>query len=225
MLFGEHLRPAAGAAPAAWIDAARRGPHGTVGALVPNDHSAVLRVHPPPPNEGDWWSAYRDVFVAVAVVGARHTTSPDRAWYAVWDGHGYDSGASVIAWRDPPAADHERRARERERERAREEGERRNAAVRAALTDVPAFDLPDRRYHLLTGPVDAVAGFRYPDSAADWRNPDLWWPEDRAWFVATDVDIWSLYVAGGEAFVAEVAAAAPTPTDRVTLHDRLEGEA
>ena len=29
-----------------------------------------------------------------------------------------------------------------------------------------------------------------------WRNPDPCWPADRAWFLATDVDFWSLDVGG-----------------------------
>jgi len=32
--------------------------------------------------------------------------------------------------------------------------------------------------------------------AAAPQPPDLWWPEDRAWFVATDTDLSWLYVGG-----------------------------
>jgi hypothetical protein len=46
--------------------------------------------------------------------------------------------------------------------------------------DGPAFETCQRRYHLLRGPVFAAAGMVQP--------PDLWWPEDRAWFLAGDPD-------------------------------------
>lgn len=34
--------------------------------------------------------------------------------------------------------------------------------------------------------------------------PNLWWPEDRAWFVATDVDDTSTYVGGSRACIAAI---------------------
>ena len=74
----------------------------------------------------------------------------------------------------------------------RSDDERRNATIRTALNQVPRFDLPDRTYYLLEGSVSAVTQLRYPDSSGEWRNPDLYWPADRRWFVATDVDFWSL---------------------------------
>ncbi len=55
-----------------------------------------------------------------------------------------------------------------------------------------------------------------------WRQPDLWWPADRAWIVCTDVDIWCNYVAGPQALVDEVAAAVTTETHLVARTDDLE---
>jgi len=182
--FADDVRPADSAAPAAWIAGACRGAWGTVGALVPHEHAVVLRVHPPDPGIADWWSAYRDVYEVVASVGAQHTSRPKRAWFALWEGHGFTDGAHVGA---------------------------------------PTFDLPHRRYFLLTGPVRAVTGFRVPGSST-WHNPDLFWPDDRQWFVATDVDLWSLYIGGTTRFVDALASSVPTPTEVVALDRPLEVE-
>jgi hypothetical protein len=57
--------------------------------------------------------------------------------------------------------------------------------------------------------------------AGDWRRPDLFRPDDRRWFVAGDVDVWSLYVAGDSAFTAEVRATAVTSCEVVTPSDGL----
>ena len=43
--------------------------------------------------------------------------------------------------------------------------------------------------------------------------------------MATDVDIWSLYVAGSAALVDELSARSPTPVERVALDTPLEPEA
>ena len=146
MIFGDALRPAAATASAAWIAPTLRGSMGTVGALVPNSYSSILRIHPPPPIPGDWWATYRELYERVAKTGARHTTSVDRAWFAVWEGHGFDTAATRLAWPDPPAHDAERRAREAERAQLHDADRHRNAAISAALRPIPRFDLPDRTY-------------------------------------------------------------------------------
>ena len=82
---------------------------GTVGALVPNSYSSFLRIHctalrfpatggPPTVMCTQSWprSAHR------------HTSTVDRAWFAVWEGHGFDTAETRLAWPDPAADDAER---------------------------------------------------------------------------------------------------------------------
>ena len=222
MMFGNALEPADGTASTAWLDDACQGEWWTVGALIPNHYESVLRVHAPAPCD-DWWSAYRELFETVTSVGERHTSSPDRAWYAVWEGHGFDSSSAFVAWADPPVDEAERRARETERQQVRDAQARQNMAIRAGLARMPRFDRPGRNYFLLTGPVAAVSEIRYPDHA-DWRNTDLFWPDDREWFVGTDVDFWSLYIGGSSSFTDEIADSVPTPSALVELDLPLEVE-
>ena len=86
---------------------------------------------------------------------------------------------------------------------------------------MPRFDLPDRTYYVLNGSVSAVTHLCYPDSSGEWRNPDLYWPDDRRWFVATDVDFWSLFIGGDSDFIAELAGHLPTRSSLVTPAHRL----
>lgn len=59
---------------------------------------------------------------------------------------------------------------------------------------VPLIAMPQRRMALLRGPVRAAgtafSGRGWPESAS------LWWPDDRSWCVATDIDLMSTYVGG-----------------------------
>ncbi|MGW3010125.1 hypothetical protein ACWC9R_14990 [Streptomyces sp. NPDC001219] len=73
----------------------------------------------------------------------------------------------------------------------------------------PKVRLSGRAYALYEGPVEAAtamgdrsAGVFFPQS------PNLWWPRDRAWCVATDVDLSSTYI-GCSARLAEQLAGAP----------------
>ena len=72
-------------------------------------------------------------------------------------------------------------------------------------------------------PVGAVASLRDPASGR-WRNPDLFWPDGRRWFVATDVDFWSLYVGGDNDLIADLADSIATPTEAVTRSYQFEIE-
>lgn len=102
---------------------------------------------------------------ALASLLARHTATPERCWFAVWDGFGcLDFGA------DQP----------------------------------PSFEIPHRRLLLLTGPVTAVlASLCAPPW---WQSPTLWWPDDRAWCVETEVDMMSTYLGGTRQCIEELAA-------------------
>ncbi len=86
-----------------------------------------------------------------------YTTTPDRCWFAVWDGFG---------------------------------------GTRADVRSAPAFHLLGRDYHLLTGPMGAVA-----ESVLDpgGQSPNLWWPDDEAWCVATEIDLNTTYIGCSEA--------------------------
>jgi hypothetical protein len=59
---------------------------------------------------------------------------------------------------------------------------------------VPLISMPQRPMVLLRGPLTAAStafsNLRWPESAS------LWWPEDRSWCVATDIDLMSTYVGG-----------------------------
>ena len=56
--------------------------------------------------------------------------------------------------------------------------------------------------------MSAVTHLRYP-AVTEWPNQDLFWPDDRRWFAATDVDFWSVYVGGAPDFIDQLASTGP----------------
>ncbi|MGH8919035.1 MAG: hypothetical protein ACRD0H_12055, partial [Actinomycetes bacterium] len=72
----------------------------------------------------------------------------------------------------------------------------------------PTFNLPWRDYFLLVGPVSAaVQSLSGPLlSAVMFRSANLWWPDDRSWCVATEVDMDCTYVGGSAECVADLLA-------------------
>jgi hypothetical protein len=57
---------------------------------------------------------------------------------------------------------------------------------------------PHRAYHLLAGPVGAAPTL---PALAPWFCASLWWPADRAWLVATELDGYLTYVGASRAAI------------------------
>lgn len=63
---------------------------------------------------------------------------------------------------------------------------------------------PHRSYVLLQGAIEAaIESFGLPPFQ---QSASLWWPEDRAWIVATEIDYRWTYVGGSSACVAQILA-------------------
>lgn len=128
------------------------------------------------------------------------------------------------------------------------------------VLEAPAFETPARKFHLFTGPLEAIEeSFCTNDPSearamsvmvavttgpADRPTPEeieralenlppsdypplyqsanLWWPEDRAWCVATEIDLNTTYVAGSQRLVDALLACGALevyqvePTDKIT---------
>jgi hypothetical protein len=68
------------------------------------------------------------------------------------------------------------------------------------LLPVPSrrIEVPQRSYYLLEG---ALADLPEIARTLDDQSPNVWWPDDRAWCVATEVDFAWTYVGGSAALV------------------------
>ncbi|HJU37715.1 MAG TPA: hypothetical protein VJ716_09905 [Gaiellaceae bacterium] len=78
-----------------------------------------------------------------------------------------------------------------------------HASLPDLVRSAPTFALPKREYHLLAGPVAAGAepvGTSWPQTA------NLWWPDDHAWCVATEIYAKSTYVGCSRACADELLA-------------------
>jgi hypothetical protein len=114
----------------------------------------------------------------------RHTETPDSCWLCLWDGYGdLHPGGSVhylFAFTGkPPSA---------------------GIAPPRRIPPPPyssrRVSLPAREYLLFKAPVTAAQG---------WRDgPNLWWPEDRSWCVASEIDFPYTYAGGSKELIGEI---------------------
>lgn len=63
--------------------------------------------------------------------------------------------------------------------------------IRADVASAPKFHVPQRSYHLLAGPIEAAT-----ENVNEHleQSASLWWPDDHAWCVATEIDFNTTYI-------------------------------
>ena len=66
----------------------------------------------------------------------------------------------------------------------------------------PTVRLPGRDYYLLAGPIEGILESVLEEPFTQTAN--LWWPEDRAWFVATEIDFSWTYIGGSVSLIQAV---------------------
>ena len=73
-------------------------------------------------------------------------------------------------------------------------------------THPATFQLPFRGYHLFAGPLPAARTDYSSFPIGEIQSASLWWPADRAWCVATEVDHAWTYIGGSRAVIDAILA-------------------
>lgn len=141
---------------------------------------------------------------------ARHTGRPDDCAFCLWVGYGALHGAVVRLTATPESG-------------ARPRAEKVPPPVAPQVLAGPQVHLPSRDYLLLTGPVSAAADIDWGtfDDVPDPQSPNLFWPADHAWCVASEIDFDSTLVGGSASLIADLLAAPGLEAWPVSADDRL----
>ena len=134
--------------------------------------------------------------LALAALLRPFTATPDQAWFMLWDGYG-DLGRDIDSV--PRAFIHPDRS---------------DAPVGELLNGTRAL----RHYLVFRGPLDALTTwFR-------WRmeGPNYWWPDDRAWIVASEIDGFSTYVGASRSCIEGVLASPLLEALPTVLNQRFD---
>jgi hypothetical protein len=225
---------AADAGPAGWVQAGLRGFGESVLSVVPAGFQAYARIfHPAQRRDGDTWNpvSWREVAAAngrvahramqwCSLVGSCSSAGGSRPQSGIWDaepaeGHLDPDLAIVLADLLAGQTTTPQRCW-----CAVWDG---YGGLVPAAERAPSFEIPQRRMLLLASPVRAV-GTSSLQVGPCWQSPNLWWPDDRAWCVATEIDLMTTYVGGSHGCVRAVLghpafeAAAVQPSDGVAYH-------
>jgi hypothetical protein len=73
----------------------------------------------------------------------------------------------------------------------------------------------DRDYFVSSGPIEAVTSFSHD-------GPNIWWPDDRAWCMASEIDLATTYVGGSARCIERLLGAERLEVLPVSLDDRVD---
>jgi hypothetical protein len=89
------------------------------------------------------------------------------------------------------------------------------------LAEAPRVKVPGRTYLLFHGPLDALASFSA--SGPPWGDPpNIWWPDDQTWCVATEIDLESTYVGGSDECIQKILAHPDLEALPARVEDRVD---
>jgi hypothetical protein len=96
-------------------------------------------------------------------------------------------------------------------------------ALAVPTKNVATIAIPGRTMLLLRGPLADAATVSMVEAPFE-QSPSLWWPADRAWCVATDIDLVSTYIGCSNACIEAILDEPSLEAWRVNLEDRVDGE-
>jgi hypothetical protein len=129
---------------------------------------------------------------ALAELLRPHTSTPEQCWFGIWDGYGWESIHRLTSHEEGSTVLPD--------------------PIPAPVRYGPRVRLPNRDYLLYSGSVEsAMESVALADMG---QTPNLWWPEDRSWFVASEIDLAWSYVGGSHTLI-----------EMLVSNDRIEAQA
>lgn len=166
-----------------------------VSGVDPNDQAAWDAAAP---NEG---TLEREQIADLAELLAASTRRADRCWLGAWEGWGSwrpGSSATLVAFRDDAST-----GADVEAERGSALDRTTQDAPEIDLAAIPRVEIPSRAYFLFSARLRDIPTFE----VGGWHQaPNIWWPDDRAWCVVTEIDGFSTYVGGTAPCIAALLA-------------------
>jgi hypothetical protein len=163
-----------------------------VGSVIPYEFPAYARIdHDPTRVHRRPSRQLPEQMVRILYILLRDaTTTPERCWFCVWEADGAFRVRTLLH-----RMSRSRRAIVRKPRRVR--GSRDGAMQNVGGNQL---GLP-RAYHLYTSNLSDIGPLR----GLPWAlTPDLWWPEDRAWCVASEMEFTWTYIAGSRSLIDSV---------------------
>ena len=132
---------------------------------------------------------------------SENTATPEACYFCLWEGYGWspDAGGRItftpLGYEGPA-------------EEPFSYSDSVPEFIRNAWSSEWRVHLPERDYLFFEGPVESATEFGHYLTADHFlpQSPSLFWPRDRAWCVASEIDLYCTLVGGSDALVESLIA-------------------
>ena len=143
-----------------------------------------------------------DLLKILCVTLSKHTSTPDSCCFCLWDGYGWlrQAGASIMTFgvrsglaSEPSILDNT-------------VAPALSPTLSAAVLNRARVHLPNRNYLLFEGPLEAATELGWTMGGGTFvaQSPNLFWPRDHAWCIASEIDLFCTLVAGSNALAQDL---------------------
>ncbi|HEX9067535.1 MAG TPA: hypothetical protein VF807_02115 [Ktedonobacterales bacterium] len=214
------LRPSSDVAAADWLKPRLRSFASAVAAVVPDGFPAYVRLAHPAPEQDSGnpplGSLPAELLPVLCAILAEHTSTASACYFCLWEGYGWVQGSPAVM----------RLTRRRDDGLPEIIPPPIPPAFSPEVLHGPRVRLPNRDYLLFTGPLDAAPELGETlDDTFFPQSPHLFWPQDHAWCVASEIDLTYTLVAGSERLAAALVADPSLKGRRVSPGDALTSDA
>ena len=163
------------------------------------------------------------------------TTTPEICYHALWEGQGWMHSGSISILKPSKYPKLHRFLRPLDfrirwqfawRKRIRNQVQAldhlKSHTLPDGIMDAERFNLPNRGYLLMRGPLEEAKsiGWIFSESFHS-QSPNIIWPQDRQWILATEIDFDVTLIGGSEALIASIISQNSLNTQRFKVTDTI----
>ena len=163
------------------------------------------------------------------------TTTPEICYHALWEGQGWMHSGSISLFKPSKYPKLHRFLRPLDfrirwqfawRKRIRNQVQAldhlKSHTLPDGIMDAERFNLPNRGYLLMRGPLEEAKsiGWIFSESFHS-QSPNIIWPQDRQWILATEIDFDVTLIGGSEALIASIISQNSLNTQRFKVTDTI----
>lgn len=191
----------------------------TIGIVIPTGFESYVLVHHTGP--GDIHGGLgNETLETLSEILSTFTSTPEVCFHALWEGQGWmhPGGTAVLTKVKYPKLHRflhpigirigrrrTIRIRRPNRNQVHSLGHLQSHTLPEGIMDATRFDLPNRGYLLMRGPLAEAKNIGWIFSESfHTQSPNLLWPLDRQWILATEIDFNVTLIGGSEALISSI---------------------
>jgi len=206
----------------------------TIGIVIPKGFESYVLVRHTGPGDHQGGLGNESLGTLVEIL-SNFTITPEECFFALWEGYGWMHAGSIATLkplRHPilhrfflriSIKISARRFRRRIRTQVQSLDHLESHTLPVGIMKSERFKLPNREYLLMRGPLSEARkiGWVFSESFQS-QSPNLLWPSDRGWILATEIDFNVTLIGGSESLVAAILNAGSLSAERFKVTDTIE---